>query len=162
MHASTVLLPLAIPARRPGAPDHCFSTRTFKVEEHVFASSRFRVYRKNDNTHSPTTRKQIKGPLMVVATLAAIDLVQPFSGVQENVGGHATRFNRLVDPDLGLSSTTDATGPIPKSLEMMRLSVVLGLGNCGRCRMASFLLLACEPKFRRENDRHGLGGSARL
>lgn len=96
---------------------------------------------------------------MVVAIVAATDLVQlptrcqsqvkvidrsgsptdPFSGAQENLAGHATRFNRLVDPGtswrlvdtLGMFRTIGAIGPIPKSLEAMWLSGVSGLGNCG-------------------------------
>lgn len=141
--AGTVLSPSPL---SQGAQEYRITAfyRDTQCKGGMFCGSEVKVYRKNADTHSPPTRKQIKGPLMVVAILAALDRMQlpkfcqsqameinrsgrpthPFSAVQENVGGHATRFNRLVDPDSVLSRITDATGPIPKSLEMMWLSGV--------------------------------------
>ena len=147
-------------------------------------------HRMKDSTPNPVTRKQIKGPLMLVATVTAVDLLQlpacyqslvnkvsksssltyPFSIVQENLTGHATRFDRLLDPcgswwlddHWSLSFATNATGFIPKSLEAMRLSGVLGLGNCGSCSQSRSKLTACKRTSRWERADFGLGGSARL
>ena len=90
--------------------------------------------------------------------------------MQGNWSGHATRFNRLLDPgtswrlddDSGVFCIIGVVGPIPKSLEMMLLSCVSGLGNwVGRKRVRS-RTLAREPRFCRGKDSNGLGGSARL
>ena len=42
----------------------------------VVHSNSVKGYRVNDNTHSIAIRKQIKGPLMVVAIVTAMDLLQ--------------------------------------------------------------------------------------
>ena len=49
---------------------------TLKVKRAVIHSNSVKGYRTNDSAHSIAIRKQTKGPLMVVAIVTAMDLVQ--------------------------------------------------------------------------------------
>ena len=98
-------------------------------------------------------------------------VTHPCSGVQGNLGCHATRFDRLLDPGVSwwpkdlrrLLCSTDTTGPILKSFEAMWLSGVSGFGNCDSCgQWGSPKLLARVTTFRLNSDAIGLGGSTRL
>ena len=54
-------------------------TAFYRLTQHdgvVLHKNRAKRHRMKDSTHSAATRKQIKGPLIVVAIVTAIDLVQ--------------------------------------------------------------------------------------
>lgn len=59
-----------------GSTGSPLSTERLEIERAISRINRAKRYRKKDSTQSPATRKHIKGPLMVVAMVAAIDLVQ--------------------------------------------------------------------------------------
>ena len=46
------------------------------MQSTILHDHQVKPHRMKDSTHNPVTRKQIKGPLMLVATVTAVDLLQ--------------------------------------------------------------------------------------
>ena len=163
-------------ATRPIAPYRNFLPHT-SSKRAILPIHPLRPYTNKDSTHSPATRKQIRGPLTLVAIVAAVDLSQlpichqlqanpsdrsgtptyPFSCV------HRPGPNWRLDNESVSFCVIGSRGPIPNSLRAMWLSGVSGLGNCGMYRRVLVSSRKCEPRFRRRVvSRSGLGGSLRL